>query len=1035
VNKIFQKLFSTSASGLYFILFAAAIGIATFIENDFGTSAAQKVIYRARWFEILLILFGISIIANIIRFRMIQQKKWAILTFHTAAIIIILGAGATRYLGSEGMMHIREGDQTNLIISNETYLQFEIKQGEQLYRFDEPVFFASLGKNRFKETYQIGNQVFKIELDDYIPNPVEQLTTDQKGRSMLKIVIAGMGGREEHLIKKGDKVNLNGILFNFTGSEDKGAINIYYRNDSLLFKSDLALSQMQMATQKSDALPAGKIYPLLLRSLYSTPSGNNFVISEFNPNAETIVSSSSPKMGNGSITMLVLRISSETGEGCLKIKGNNGMTGKWESLSLGNTLISASYGAKYFTLPFSIHLHDFIMERYPGTNSASSYASEVTLLDKRYNLEKDHRIFMNNILNYDGYRFFQSSFDQDERGTILSVNHDALGTGISYFGYFLLTVGMLLTLFSRKSRFYQLSQKLKEMRFSGQTMVILAVVAGGLIFGQSSLMAQNATPDPAMIIDEGHADQFSQIVVQDHNGRMKPFHTLASEVLRKVSRKEKLYDQTADQIVLGMMLYPRNWADVPLIKSSKEETIQKIIPSDGTLVAYNDFFTPDYILKDYVREAYNTEPRYRGTFEKEIIKIDERVNICNLVFTGRMLRIFPTENPNSDTWLSPAEFMHLHQLSSSSSFISQFFPAYASAVQAASQTNDWQLPNRLLSDLSNYQHTHGHSILPTESKIKYEIILNKMNVFSRLGKMYGLIGLLILIMFFALVFNPKIGYKWPVRIAFGALGICFIAHLIGLGLRWYVSGRAPWSNGYESMIYIAFTTMLAGLIFSRKSLGGLAATSILASTILMVAGLSWLDPEITPLVPVLKSYWLTIHVSMEAGSYGFLMLGAIIGVLNLILMIFINGNNRIRIKRVVQEMSYVSEMTMIGGLFMISTGTYLGGVWANESWGRYWGWDAKETWALVTILVYAFILHMRFIPGLRGIYAFNVASLFGLASVMMTYFGVNYYLSGLHSYAAGDPAPIPPFVYYTAGTLILISILALWRNRQTRVFA
>lgn len=134
-------------------------------------------------------------------------------------------------------------------------------------------------------------------------------------------------------------------------------------------------------------------------------------------------------------------------------------------------------------------------------------------------------------------------------------------------------------------------------------------------------------------------------------------------------------------------------------------------------------------------------------------------------------------------------------------------------------------------------------------------------------------------------------------------------------------------------------------------------------------------------------------------------------------------------------MSYVSEMTMIGGLFMISIGTYLGGVWANESWGRYWGWDAKETWALVTILVYAFILHMRFIPGLRGIYAFNVASLFGLASVMMTYFGVNYYLSGLHSYAAGDPAPIPPFVYYTAGTLILISILAKWRNAQTRVFA
>lgn len=210
----------------------------------------------------------------------------------------------------------------------------------------------------------------------------------------------------------------------------------------------------------------------------------------------------------------------------------------------------------------------------------------------------------------------------------------------------------------------------------------------------------------------------------------------------------------------------------------------------------------------------------------------------------------------------------------------------------------------------------------------------------------------------------------------------------------------------------------------------MAATAILASVILMVAHLSWLDPEITPLVPVLKSYWLTIHVSMEAGSYGFLTLGAIIGALNLLLMIFANQNNKTGLFRRVKEMTFISEMTLIGGLVMISIGTYLGGVWANESWGRYWGWDAKETWALVTILVYAFILHMRLIPGMRGLYAFNVASLFGFATVMMTYFGVNYYLSGLHSYAAGDPVPIPTFVYYTVGTLTLISLLAFWKYRK-----
>ena len=236
------------------------------------------------------------------------------------------------------------------------------------------------------------------------------------------------------------------------------------------------------------------------------------------------------------------------------------------------------------------------------------------------------------------------------------------------------------------------------------------------------------------------------------------------------------------------------------------------------------------------------------------------------------------------------------------------------------------------------------------------------------------------------------------------------------------------------MIYIAWTTVLAGILFSRKSFGGSAATMVLAATVLLVAMLSYLDPEITPLVPVLRSYWLTIHVSMEAGSYGFLMLGAVIGLINLILMIFISTNNERRIHRIVKEMTYLSEMTLIGGLAMISIGTYLGGVWANESWGRYWGWDAKETWALVTILVYAFILHMRLIPKMQGLYAYSVTSLFGLATVIMTYYGVNYYLSGLHSYAAGDPVPVPQWVYIGVAVLVGISVLAFIRKRKYALF-
>ena len=640
-------------------------------------------------------------------------------------------------------------------------------------------------------------------------------------------------------------------------------------------------------------------------------------------------------------------------------------------------------------------------------------------------MEKEKRIFMNNILNYDGYRFFQSSYDQDEKGTILSVNHDLLGTKISYLGYFLLTLGMILTLVSKKSRFYFLSQKLRKIR-SKRKLASASMMVGLVMLCLPFLQAQSYASD-TLVIDAPHSEKFAALVVQDHKGRMKPIHTMASELLRKISRKETMYGQTPMQILLGMLVHPQHWMDIPLIKVGRHEELHDIINVEGQWAAYNDFFDDYYLLRDHVQEAYNLKPQDRGTFEKELIRVDERVNIVHMMCGVHLMKIFPLPHDQNNRWQSPPEVSPHH--AGENMFASFFFPNYVSAAR----NNQWQEADQMIDDLSEFQQKHGGHILPPADKVKAEILLNEMNVFGRVGRYYGLMGLLTLMLFFLLVFKPSRSPVWPLRVCLTLLAIVFILHTAGLALRWYVAGRAPWSNGYESMIYIGWTTMLAGLIFTRKSLGGLAATSILASTILMVAGLSWMDPEITPLVPVLRSYWLTIHVSLEAGSYGFLMLGAIIGVLNLILMCLANPKNQRQIKDTIQEMSIITEMTLIAGLFMISVGTYLGGVWANESWGRYWGWDAKETWALVTILIYAFILHMRFIPGLRSLYAFNVATLFGLASVMMTYFGVNYYLSGLHSYAAGDPAPIPSFVYYIVLILTVISILAAWRNRQNKL--
>jgi cytochrome c-type biogenesis protein CcsB len=232
------------------------------------------------------------------------------------------------------------------------------------------------------------------------------------------------------------------------------------------------------------------------------------------------------------------------------------------------------------------------------------------------------------------------------------------------------------------------------------------------------------------------------------------------------------------------------------------------------------------------------------------------------------------------------------------------------------------------------------------------------------------------------------------------------------------------SNGYESMIFISWVTILAGFIFSRKSAFALSATAVLASMTLMVAHLSFMDPEITNLVPVLKSYWLTLHVSVITGSYGFLGLGAILGLITMILLALSNDKNRERIANTIDELTVINYKTLTLGLYFITIGTFLGAVWANESWGRYWGWDPKETWSLITIIIYSIVIHSRMIPGMKDIFTFNLISLFAFSSVLMTYFGVNYYLSGLHSYASGDPVPVPSFVYIAVIVLTVLSFLA-----------
>ena len=782
---------------------------------------------------------------------------------------------------------------------------------------------------------------------------------------------------------------------------------------------------MRMADSFQGSVKKDSIQPLMLRSLYSV-DGQNFVVPIINEKATLTHYAGVNPEGQEMEDLLKVMVRSNGEEQLIELFGDKGFVSNRNQFQLGGLNFSLSYGSKYYQTPFFIGLNDFQLERYPGSNSPSSFASEVTLMDGEE--KTNHRIFMNNVLDYQGYRFFQSSYDQDELGTVLSVNHDFWGTWISYLGYLMMTVGMIATMFSKKTRFASLRKKLDDLRLKRALSLLFIVSLSSTILAQSSSSVDSLIQ--ANAIDKNHADKFGRLVVQDDGGRLKPFSTTTSEVLRKVSRKSEYKGLSSNQVVLGMLQNPYLWQLAPMIKVNHQELQQKLGLEDK-FTSFLSFFSDDakYVLTNDVEVAYAKKPAERSKYDKEVMNVDERVNICYMVYNGSFTRFFPIPDDINNKWISPSMNQGL-LMGGDSLFVNNILPIYYKSLQQAINDGDYEVPNNTLTAIKNYQMKFGSDVYPSDTKIKSEVFYNEFKVFNRLSYYYAIVGLIMILLLIQQILKERKWRNYIIKFAFVLVGIGFLAHTVGLIGRWFISGHAPWSNAYESVIYIAWATVLAGFIFSRKSLMTVAATAILSSLLLMVAALNWLDPEITNLVPVLNSYWLIIHVAIITASYGFLALGALLGFLNLVLMFIQSSTNKNRILASLKELTFINEMSITTGLFMLSVGTFLGGVWANESWGRYWGWDPKETWALASILIYIFVLHMRFIPKIKGMFAFNLASIVAYSSIIMTYFGVNFYLSGLHSYAKGDPMPIPSFVYYSIVIVTIVAVLAKWRQKQ-----
>ncbi len=1030
MKKLFSYLYSTRLLAFLFIFYAAAMGVATFIENDFGTQTSKALVYNSWWFEAIMVFFIINFFGNIFIYRLHKKEKWPVLMFHLSFILIIIGAGVTRYIGYEGIMLIDEGETTNKFLSEKTYVNIVVDNNEVQKTKHEPILLSAWGTNTWSYEDSFKEKDFKVNLVDYIPWAEKKLIEDENGVEHLFLVESSGGTRHEHYVKAGTVQNIHNILVGYENPDRNASINIFKINGSLKILTKSKGNFQVMATQETGVQAKDSVQDFKLRSLYNI-AGLPFVVPQY-PSKGSMKTVSGPK-DDKKLDVIVLDIINNGETKKIELTGGKFNSDNAKEFTVNGLNFRMWYGARILNAPFSIKLNDFQLKKYPGSESAESFASEITVVDDDENF--DYRIFMNHILDHKGYKFFQASYDLsgEVEQTHLSVNHDWWGTFITYLGYSFLYTGMICIFFAKYTRFDYLKTSLKKIRKKKLTMsIILTVFLSSFSYSQHENVHEankisNQKVDSilqANLVSLEHSESFNKLIIQDGGGRMKPAHTFASELVRKVSHTETLHNMKPSQVLLSIIENPRLWYEVPAIyleKQNYEIREQLGLPVTAKFARLSDFFTDkaEYKIREQVAEAQKNN--IKDNFEKDLIKIDRRVGLLYSAIGGGILKIYPIPNDENNKWVSQPETLLTEGFKGQDSiFVRKSLPLYVQLLQTAKRTGDYTKANQVLKGIKKYQKKFGAEVHPTEKQIELEIAYNKYNVFTKLVRYYGFASLLLIVFVISQIFSNKKWIRYVVKGLIGVVITLFILHTLGLISRWYISGNAPWSNAYESIIYVGWATMLFGFYLGRKSALTITATTFVTSIILFTASMNWLDPEIANLVPVLNSWWLLVHVSIIVASYGPLTLGMILGIFSLFLMAFTTAKKKKKMELNIKEITIINEMAVTVGLVMLTIGNFLGGMWANESWGRYWGWDPKETWALISIMIYAFVLHMRLIPGLRGRYTFNLWTIIAYFSIMMTYFGVNFYLSGLHSYASGDKVITPAAIYYSMGFVAIL---------------
>lgn len=621
-------------------------------------------------------------------------------------------------------------------------------------------------------------------------------------------------------------------------------------------------------------------------------------------------------------------------------------------------------------LGFEVSLKNFNVVNYPGTDAPMDY---VTMLTAN---TQEIKVSMNNIGSFNGYRFIQSGYDSDMQGTTLGVYHDPWGIGITYTGYALLFISLIATMVSKKTRMRHLYRKALSLQ-GAKAWAVTALLA-------VSSFATSANAQEMVKIDGDIADDFGKICVL-YNSRITPINTVATSFVTKLCGKPTWDGLSSNQVFAGWIFDVPYWETVKMIEI-KEKKAQELLGINGKWASFDDFWDNynNYKLDAPLKKAYKDGDT---KLQKQLRDADEKFNIIRMLYGGEMLKMFPYAGKQGHMqWFAPGQPLGNLKLDEKELvFIKKSMDYLAESIITGDKARAEEIAKKIYS----YQHVRGKAVVPTKFRIYTETFYNKTNA-QRLPVMLYLTLSLVLAIVSTLSLNN--GKQKKTRLVSSVLTWVMLIHTtLLLALRWFVSGHLPMSNGYETMQFMAWATLIVTLVMQKRFLPIKQFGPLLSSFALLVAMITDGNPQITQLMPVLQSPLLSVHVMVIMFSYALFGLTALIGLQGLI------AHHRKQEEKE-QQLAALSQFLLYPAVALIAIGIFIGAIWANISWGRYWSWDSKETWALITMLIYSAPLHAD-IKWLRKAQHMHIYMLLAFLSVLMTYFGVNYFLSGMHSYA------------------------------------